>query len=97
MTIQATQRKIKRSFTLAPESVAFLKEARKRREARSDSEALDLVLNELRLEARRQELEAATKEYYDTATDEELAEEVEWAEMAGRSGLADTGPVEAGL
>jgi hypothetical protein len=62
MTIQATDRKMKKSFTLAPESVAFLSETRQRRKAGSDSEALDMLLRELMLEAKRQELEAATKE-----------------------------------
>src|ERR1039458_7570470 len=77
MTMQATTRKMKKSFTLTPESVAFLGETRQRRRAASDSEALDLLLRELMLEAKRQELEAATKEYYDTASDEELAEQRE--------------------
>jgi len=76
---------MKKSFTLAPESVAFLSETRQRRKAGSDSEALDMLLRELMLEAKRQELEAATKEYYDTASDEELAEQLEWAEMASES------------
>ena len=66
---------MKKSFTLTPESVAFLGETRQRRQAASDSEALDSLLRELMLEAKRQELEAATKEYYDTASDEELAEQ----------------------
>ena len=81
MTMQATTRKMKKSFTLPPEAVAFLGETRQRRQAGSDSEALDLLLRELMLEAKRQELEAATKEYYDTASDEELAEQREWAEQ----------------
>ena len=76
---------MKKSFTLAPESVAFLSETRQRRKAGSDSSALDMLLRELMLEAKRQELEAATKEYYDTASDEELAEQLEWAEMASAS------------
>jgi uncharacterized membrane-anchored protein len=85
MTMQATERKIKKSFTLAPEAVAFLSETREKRKAGSDSEALDLLLRELMLEAKRQALGAATKEYYDTASDEELAEQLEWAEMASAS------------
>ena len=85
MTMQATVRKMKRSFTLTPESVAFVAETRQKRQAGSDSEALDLLLRELMLEARRQELEAATKAYYDNASDEELTEQREWAEQASRS------------
>jgi hypothetical protein len=82
MTIQATSRKLKRSFTLSPESVAFVRATRRRRRAKSDSEALDLLLREQIIEAKRQQLEAATKAYYDSASDEELAEQAEWARGA---------------
>ena len=97
MTMQATSRKIKKSFTLTPESLAFLGETRQRRNAGSDSEALDLLLGELTLEAKRQRIDAAYKEYYDTASDEELAEQQEWAEMAGPSILVDLESAEAKL
>jgi hypothetical protein len=95
MTTQATGRKIKKSFTLAPEAVAFLTETREKRKAGSDSEALDLLLRELMLEAKRQAIDAAYKEYYDTASDKELAEEEQWAEMAGPGFLAETDSAEA--
>jgi hypothetical protein len=85
MTMQATTRKMKKSFTLTAESVAFLSETRQQRKAGSDSEALDLLLRELMQEAKRQQLEAATKEYYDTASEEELAEQREWAEQTAPS------------
>ena len=74
---------VKRSFTLSAEAVAFLGETRRKRKLGSDSEALDLLLRELMLEAKRQAIDAAYKEYYDTASDEELAEQREWAEMTG--------------
>lgn len=83
--MQATTRKMKKSFTLTAESVAFLSETRQQRKAGSDSEALDLLLRELMQEAKRQQLEAATKEYYDTASEEELAEQREWAEQTAPS------------
>jgi hypothetical protein len=92
MTLQATDRKIKKSFTLAPEAVAFVSETRARRKAGSDSEALELLLRELMVEAKRQAIDAAYKEYYESATDEELAEEEQWAEMAGPGFLAETEP-----
>jgi hypothetical protein len=92
MTIQATHRKLKKSFTLTPEAVAFLGETRLRRKAGSDSEALDMLLRELMLEAKRQAIDLAVKEYYDTASDEELAEEEQWAEMAGPNVLLEAEP-----
>jgi len=85
MTMQATSRKMKRSFTLSPEAVAYVVETRQKRRASSDSEALDLLLREAMLETKRQEIEAACKEYYDTASDAELAEQREWAQMTGPS------------
>ena len=39
--------------------------------------------HEAMLEMKRQAIDAAVKEYYDTATEEELAEQREWAEMVG--------------
>jgi hypothetical protein len=44
-----------------------------------------MLLREAMLEAKRQEIDAAYTEYYDTASDEDLAEQREWAEMAGPS------------
>jgi hypothetical protein len=63
--------------------VAFVSEIRRRREAASDSEALDLLLKEMLLEDKRRDLDAAFKAYYDTAGDEELLEQREWAEGTG--------------
>lgn len=80
MTVQATKRKVKRSFTLTPESLAFVHETRCRRRASSDSEALDLLLKEQMLAARRQEIDAAFEAYYDNASEEELQEQRQWAE-----------------
>jgi hypothetical protein len=81
--MQATVRKMKRSFTLTPEVVAFVGEMRQKRGAGSDSEALDLLLREAMLEAKRQQIDAACKEYYDNASEQVLAEQLEWAELTG--------------
>lgn len=78
--MQATVRKMKRSFSLTPESVAFVADTRRQRQAGSDSEALDILLREAMLEVKRQELEASITAYYDSITDEERAEEREWAD-----------------
>ena len=84
--------KIKRSFTITPESAAFLREARKEVNAGSDSEALDLLLKELIEKRKLAEIDAAFKEYYDTASDQQLAEEQEWAAMVGPNILAGMEP-----
>jgi hypothetical protein len=93
--MQAANRRVKRSFTLTPEAVAFLSETRQNRRAGSDSEALDLLLRELMLEAKRQEINLAFKQYYDSASEEELVEQQEWAEMAGPNILFDPGSAQA--
>jgi hypothetical protein len=97
MTMQATARKMKRSFTLSPEAVAYVGETRQNRGAGSDSEALDLLIREAMLEAKRQQIDAAYKEYYDTASEEDLAEQREWAEMTGPNMFADIDSGEAQL
>jgi uncharacterized membrane-anchored protein len=86
---------MKRSFTLTPDVVAFVGETRQKRGAGSDSEALDLLLREVMLEAKRREIDAAYQRYFDTASEEELARQEEWAEMAGPSMLAEMESVEA--
>ncbi|MFP5207243.1 MAG: hypothetical protein ACLGSH_17955 [Acidobacteriota bacterium] len=85
MTTLSSARKIKCSFTLSPESVAYLRETRAHRHSESDSEALDLLLKDLQQEARRRDLDAAVTAYYDTATEGELREEREWSEGAGHA------------
>jgi uncharacterized membrane-anchored protein len=58
---------------------------------------LDLLLRELMLEAKRQAFDAATKEYYDTASDEELAEQAEWAKVVGPNIMVDIEQAEGEL
>jgi len=79
MTVATTGRKAKRSFTLAPESLAFLREARRRFKARSDSETLDRLIQEAIVARKRQEVDAAVKAYYDSVSDAELSEQRDWA------------------
>jgi hypothetical protein len=42
-----------------------------------------MLLREAMLEAKRPEIDKACKEYYDTASDEDLKEQQDWAEMTG--------------
>jgi hypothetical protein len=89
MTVKAPHRRIKRSFTLDPEVLSFLSETRRRRRARSDSEALHLLLSESMLRARRKEIDAAFADYYDSIPDSELAAQQEWAHLTGPNLLLD--------
>jgi hypothetical protein len=89
MTVKATSRRIKRSFTLDPELLSFLSETRRRRRARSDSEALHLLLRESMLRARRKEIDAAFTDYYDSIPGSELATQQDWADLTGPNLLLD--------
>jgi len=90
MTTRRTAGRVRKSFTLSPEAVAFVRETRQRHGLRSDSEAVELLLREAMQATKAQEIDAACKEYYDTASEEELAEQLEWAEMAGPNILIAT-------
>jgi hypothetical protein len=92
MATHATLHKIKRSFTITPESAAFLRAARAERNAGSDSETLDLLLRELMEKRKLAEIDAAYTAYYDAASDEQLAEETEWAQKVGPNVFAGIEP-----
>jgi len=92
MTTQATANKIKRSFTITAESAAFLRATRTERKARSDSETLDLLLRELMEKVKLAEIDAAYTAYYDSVSDEQLAEETEWAKQVGPNVFASVKP-----
>ena len=92
MSTQATANKIKRSFTITPESAAFLREARAERNAASDSETLDLLLKELMVNRQLAAIDAAYKDYYDSISDGQIEEESEWAKMVGRNVFAGIEP-----
>jgi hypothetical protein len=83
MTPQAKSRKIRRIFTLASDALEFVRETKERRCVSSDSEALEMLVRDAMLEAKGQEIDAAYKEYYNTASEQDLAEQREWAEMTG--------------
>jgi hypothetical protein len=88
MAATATPNKIKRSFTITPESAEFLREARQEINAGSDSEALDLLLRELILQRKRKAIAKAYTDYYDTISETDLAGETAWAEWVGPNVLA---------
>jgi hypothetical protein len=89
MKPEAKSRKVKRSFTLTLAAVAFIGETRLKRRVGSNSEALELLLREAMLEAKRQQIDAAYQNYYDTASDEDLAQQEEWAKLVGPAILAE--------
>jgi hypothetical protein len=74
--------KRRRTFTLSPESLAYLDEQTRQRKLGSQSAFLDELLLEKTMEQRRAALEANVIAYYDALSDEERQEERDWAELA---------------
>lgn len=76
------QIKEKRSFTLAPASVAYLERLKKERRASSVSHVLDELIREAETRRRREALEEAIAAHYNSLTAEELREEQAWGKFA---------------
>ena len=74
------QKKMKKTFSLSPESVNFLKKLSS--SYRSDSEALDAIISETRQKAEKQKVNAAITSYYDSLGDAEREENRAWGEFA---------------
>jgi methylthioribose-1-phosphate isomerase len=75
-------RKAKKSYTLSPESIQFLESLRKKRRATSISAILEEILQRLRRAQERASIEREIAKYYDSLSDEDLAEDVRWGEFA---------------
>jgi Arc/MetJ-type ribon-helix-helix transcriptional regulator len=85
LTLGKPDRKAKKSFTLSVESVAFLEEMRQKGSAESISAVLEEILQAVRREEKRAATDRAMTEYYNSLTDEEVAEERQWGEFARRA------------
>jgi hypothetical protein len=77
----ATKR-AKKSYSLSVESIAFLETVQKERRAGSVSAVLEEILQAARRERRRASVERAITSYYDSLSDEEVAESRLWGEFA---------------
>jgi DNA-binding PadR family transcriptional regulator len=81
-TAGKSNRKIKKSYTLSPETVAFLEKMRKKFQAESVSAVLEQILEGVRREQERQSVERAITDYYSSLSDSELEENAQWGEFA---------------
>jgi hypothetical protein len=79
-----TEHKEKKSYTLSPESVAFLEALRKRRRAASISSVLEEILQAVRRQQERASIEKSVAAYYSSLSDEEALEQAQWGEFALR-------------
>jgi NAD dependent epimerase/dehydratase family enzyme len=78
-------RKLRRTFTLSPQNVAYIEKQARERNMPSLSAFLDELLQEKTREQKRAEIEANTIAYYDSLTDEEVEEQRAWGEFAGQT------------
>ncbi len=76
----ARDTKLKKTFSLSPDSVEFLKRLAK--DYRSDSEALDAIIREKKSKAEKQRIAAAVTNYYDSLSESEQDENRAWGEFA---------------
>ncbi len=88
MTVTASKTRVKKSYSISVEAESFVRKVRRARKIASDSETLDQLLRESMEVHRKSRIDAAYKAYYDSASNEELAEEAEWAEF-GEAELAE--------
>jgi hypothetical protein len=75
-------RKVKKSFSISLESEAFLRQMRKERQVSSESETLDVLLRELMAAQKQRAIESAYVDYYDSLSDEDMAEQDAWGTFA---------------
>jgi len=76
------RRKIKKSFSISSESDSFIRKTCKDRKSTSESETLDVLLGELMVIRQQIAIEAAYSDYYDSLTEEEVAEQQAWGAFA---------------
>jgi hypothetical protein len=76
------ERKAKRSYTLSPESIAFLETIRKRRRAASISSILEEILQAVRRQEERAKIAKSVDAYYSSLSDQQAAELAEWGDFA---------------
>jgi hypothetical protein len=76
------ERKAKKSYTLSPESIAFLETIRKRRRASSISSVLEEILQAVRRQEERAKIAKSVDAYYSSLSEQQAAEHLEWGEFA---------------
>jgi hypothetical protein len=75
-------RKVKKSFSISPESDSFIRRACKERKSTSESETLDVLLRELMTIRQQKAIEVAYVNYYDSLSEDEVAEHSAWGAFA---------------
>ncbi len=77
--MKTASQRVKKSYSISRQSERFVRQIRKARRIKSDSEALDQLLREAIAAHARGSIDAAYKAFYDAASESELAEDTAWA------------------
>src|SRR5690242_2973427 len=75
-------RKEKRTFSLSTSSLQYLEAVRKQRKSGSVSSVLDDLIREQQRAAEMRRISASITSYYDSLTDEEVADDRAWGAFA---------------
>jgi hypothetical protein len=75
-------RKIKKSFSISAESESFIRKSCKERKSTSESETLDALLGELMEIRQQQAIESAYRNYFDSLSDGDMAEQNDWGKFS---------------
>ena len=75
-------RKARKTFSLSRETVLYLESLRKERKKDSMSSVLEDVIRQLQQAKETERISASVTRYYDSLTDEEIAEDRAWGEFA---------------
>lgn len=75
-------RKSRKTFSLSGDSVKYLEALRKARKGRSMSSVLDELIRQRREAEDLKRISTSVTDYYDSLTDEEVAEDRAWGEFA---------------
>ena len=75
-------RKARKTFSLSRETVKYLESLRKERKKDSMSAVLEDVVRQLQQAKELERISTSVSHYYDTLTDEQMAEDRAWGEFA---------------
>jgi len=82
MPTRNTARKEKKTFSLTRESVSYLESLRKQKKRRSTSAVLEELIRQQRQASEMERISASVTRYYDSLSDEEVAEDRAWGQFA---------------
>ena len=82
MAKPSSARKEKRTFSLSRESLRYLDKVRKERNGSSVSSVLDDLIRQQQQAKELERISASFTRYYDSLTDDEVAEDRAWGEFA---------------